>query len=878
MDERIKTRNAFEEVETLSQSDFFEIEITTKSGKTEMRSHPLPEKNVFNQYKSLETITGEIVKEFLGKEIYEEDAHLSEKNCKEIIENGLTFFMSSQYKTKHSGLLSICPAVLTAMKLWKKLPESSEDKDKLFKAINAGITAIFKIIYRGREQSIDNNLPVFDASPYEYGTGDFKRGLDGKSYIDSISWAVPVFLRILNLSEEKDNKKVPVFTDKNLREQAAFLAMWCLKYVNESMVSYTDEYDKDDSGKPKKYLGWSFTKLDNSENAERSLYFTYAVSTIYLSFYAEYQEIIDSLRTIEREMKRELIEKEKKDKGEHYDEDELRLSLYKLGEIYWNKKKEMEDKKKNVEKIINDKKRALEEYEKKKEWETADKSEDSQSENPEEEISKKNVTNEAGKLRFDILRLEGINKALNTLTNRDYDQKIKEMEYFNEGSKILDEEKGQLSILKKHLEDVSEEIWENIEDKLEETFFYEDIRSTTATKEAIENGGQTNALFTGLLQIGIILNCGYDLKIRNEKYEKKEEGEKEYQKMQDAMLLHVQKTQRFFDYLEDNDKAFGVDSLILRFSEKINEDNNKEMGTDRALAEKLRKHYIRVCSLTPLLLKTNNLLSKYVVQYPQKQMGESLDRIDQKRFIDKSKGKNEYHWFWETDAYHAISNYYYVGAIFDFYDYYKDYEMYYVEKYKNIMKALKDDLKFTGEVQKHRQEIEDKITDIKKEHDKEIDEKNEKIKELEEKIETSDIGKEIVANINEVISTSTCLEDPEFLKKIIIGIRKQLAKELAERYETSGVENKEDLENLTKPLEPKNKTLFSLLQALAADIILSSAIDANEEEDTGMLTGLQDSSPAKYALNRGGLLINGGLIGKLFALMFKNFSWQKREK
>jgi hypothetical protein len=868
MDETKKTRNAFE-LENKSRSEKFIIKIKTKNGEEE-REHPLPKKKVFDQYKDLKTITGEIVKDFLSETIYKEDAHLSEKSYKEIIEDGITFFMSSQYKIRHSGLLSICPAVLTAMKLWKELPKSS-GRDKLFDAIKDGITAIFKIIYRDKEQSIDDSRPVFDASPYE--TSSFTRGLDGKSYIDSISWAVPVFLRILNLSEEKDNKKVPVFTDKNLRRQAEFLAMWCLKYVNESMVSCTDKDEKDEKGEPKEYWGWNFTKLDNNENAERSLYFTYAVSTIYLSFYAEYQKIIDSLRTIEKEMKREEELIEKKNDGDDVD-DEIQLNLCELDKKYWENKNELEEKKKDVEKRIKDKKRDLKNIEN-KEQETADAPEDSQLENSEEENIKKNVTKESEKISYDISRLESIKDALNTLINPDYAERIKVFSYFNEDSKILDEKTGQLSILKKHLEDVSEEIWENIEDKFEETFFYEDIKATTATKEAIENGGQTNALFTGLLQIGIILNCGYDLKIL-EKYEKKEEGLKEYQKMQDAMLLHVQKTQRFFDYLEDNDKAFGADSLILRFTEKINEDNNKEMGIDRTLAERLRKYYIRVCSLTPLLLKTNHLLSKYVVQYPQKQMGESLDRIDQKRFIDKSKNKKEYRWFWETDAYHAISNYYYVGAIFDFYEYYEVYERYYVEKYEEIVKALKDDLKFTEAVQQHRQEIEDKIKDVEKEHKKEIKALDEEINTLSEKSKKSDIGKDIAENIIKLINSSECLEDREFLKKIIIGIRKQLSKELVARYEGTK-EDHEVLEKLTKPLQPKDDTLFSLLQALAADIILPSAIEANKDDDTEMLKGLHEDTPAKYALNKGGQLIKSGLLGRLFALMFKNFSWQNEK-
>ena len=806
--------------------------------------HHLPKEGVFKQYEDLDIIASFIAKELLGEEIFS-PADISNIGYKDIINGGLIYFMSSEYGQRRTGLLSIGPALLTAMKIWRAIPQESSNKSKLFANINVGIEAIFKIIYRDGEHILNDDVPVFDASPYE--SDIFSKGLKGKSYIDSISWAVPVFLRILNMTEKKDNKKGFVF-DENLRKKSEFLAKWCLKYVNNCMVS-------NDSGKTP--LGWSFTRLDKYKGAERSLYFTYAASTIYLSFYAEYEKYIEAFRTLDRESSN-------MDEDESNSDDKNKSSVIRieLSEKYWeNKNGELDREYEKVSVIL----------------EKAEAQEDDKIEDFEENKN----------------RLRAIKKALELLRDPDNADEINFLIAFNDENRITNEVKtegglidkiGQLSRLKWNLEQVAAGIWDNIKDKLEEKFLYEDINATIAGNDAIENGGQTNALFTGLLQIGIILNCAYDVKI------KKEKSQKEYERMQDAMFLHVQRVQRFFDKLEGEGRSFGVDSLILRFMEKINEGGGQSTGlSDMALAEKLRKANIKVCSLTPMLLKTNNLLSEYVIQYPQKQMGASLLRISQKRFFDKTnKDKERYRWFWETDGYHAISNYYYIGAIFDFYAYYRKYEQSYVKRYENMRQDLLRDLNFTDQVKKHYQNIADEKTQLIEEYQLMLKAKDEEIDKERAKVKKSEIGDNLVGNINRVIEEdSKYFDTPKFYARIIKGIREQLAKELVERYEEyKPEEDKAILEELKTPIAPKDDGLFSLMQALLADVILNTAIAYNRKPDsTGEIkefsqdelkkAGIQS---AEYTLIGRRQLIKDGLIGRLFSLMFSMFNWNKADK
>ncbi|MCL2283172.1 MAG: hypothetical protein FWC26_07635 [Fibromonadales bacterium] len=862
---KVAISNPFEMPKTRKAAHYKDVIL---QGDVEKITHEILEDKevVFKRYRPLAGISNSIATELNGIRAYNDykeyeeykDKKLSEIPYKDIMNKGLLFFMSTDAGLKRTGLLSLCPALLTGIKLYSKMSEKSEStsytsKTMLLDNIKNGVEAVFKFIYRDKPWRGKSDIePVFDASPYESEAFNSKtEDSDGRSYMDSISWAVPLFLQIMNLVEDKNDKDEKFVFDEDYRKKAKDLIKWCLDYVNNAVLTTEKKEKKDDKEVPyQRPIGWNFSKIEASENAkaQSSLYFTYAAASTYLSLYEAYEVIIDNLQTLNRAVDNKEILLEENDKN----------AILLRSQDHFTK----------VQK-------AIDAYENTIHEEVDDKAE----------------------------KVENLNKALNEIRNCD-NRKLEEYYFFNNGKsaefngKIYDvdvinekDSLGPITRLKWNLEKISSDIWEVVKDKLEDKFVYDDFNFKEATDDAIKSGGQTNALFAGLLLINICLYSKYDFVVyytqSSERFSDGSEkfGKKAFNNMQNTMLLHIQRTQRFFDKLEKG-KEFGVDSLILRFSEDFEDENDHET------AKRLRKQLIRITSLTPMLLKTNNLVSQFVVKYPQKQMGESLDRIGEKRFKDKDSKPR---WSWEADGYHAMSNYYYVGAIFDFYDYHEKYEKKYIS-YTDNVKELREQLiekeEYSESVQKYyqrnKERLRDKEEELIKEHSKELEKYNKGLEEYYKKLEAKDaelqtvrnnsgIGEKFVEEITKVV-VNTINNKPEFLKEIINGFRKQLAKEVFERYSKypHPKENKEDLEKLKEPIESKDDSLFSLLQALVTDIVLQSAIKGTNEG--GMIRELGNSfgdhTIAKVALNGSEQMIRDGKLDKLFAKTFDTVNWK----
>jgi hypothetical protein len=276
---------------------------------------------VFKRYKPLSEISDNIVEEFIAKKsnsIYNEpNTDVSKIPYKRIISSGLTFFMSTDTGLKRTGLLSLFPALSTGIKLYSEMPES-ENKTELLSKIIIGVEAVFRIIYRveeGNWYENPNRIPVFDASPYEsdaFYTGKDAKDFNGRSYIDSISWAVTLFLKIINLVDENEQ----FIFDEVYRKEARDLIKWCLNYVNNAVltIDVRNEKDgnkdyrrleaKDEKEEKKDYkrpIGWNFSKIvTKTAESQSSLYFTYAAASIYVAIYEEYKDFIDNWQTLNR--------------------------------------------------------------------------------------------------------------------------------------------------------------------------------------------------------------------------------------------------------------------------------------------------------------------------------------------------------------------------------------------------------------------------------------------------------------------------------------------------------------------------------------------------------------------------------------------------
>jgi hypothetical protein len=803
--------------------------------------HKTPANDVFKEYRDLSEISKSIARELIGDDAYEDvdESKLDKLEYTQIRDQGLLFFMSADAGFRRTGLLSLLPAILTGIKLYST-PESEtkadalekikKTKDELLSKITKGIEAVFKFIYRGNDWRKDSNRkPVFDASPYEsdaFYTGSDKEGLNGRSYIGTISWAIILFLKIIYLVD--DNKK-PVF-DK-YRKEAEKLIKWCLSYVNEAVLTFDAKNKNDDDKDYKRPVGWNFSKIVTSsrdekvQRAQSSLYFTYEAASMYLAIYEEYKDIIYNLQTFNR-----VYDKYKDKEGIFpLKENKYHINNFKQAEeaidVYAKTFSSQEEREQDDD--LNNLKEAL------------------------------TVLKKCDKRKIEDYY------SFNDEKSAQYNGKIYKVNELNDKKSL-----GSISQLKWNLEKISEDFWEKAKSLLEDNFVYDDFSFNVATAEAIQSGGQTNALFAGLLHISICLYSTYDLVVyyTEDKDNSGRTGKKAYNDMQNTMLLHIQKVQRFFDKLQEKGKEFGTNSLILRFPETFS-DEAKEDGilTDLETAEKLRKQLIKITSLTPMLLKTNNLISQYIVKYPQKQMGEAIDRIGQKRFYDRKKDK--YCWFWESDGYHAMSNYYYVGAIFFFFFYYDTYEKEFISRYADLRKTLERDLDYTESVQAYYQKKADEVEQLEEKHKNELKAKDDEMKAELAKAKKSEIGAELVSNINKVVETAEYFDKPEFLRKIINGLRKQLANDISDRYKNRN-QDEEDLEELKNPIDPKDDSFFSLLQALAVDIILQSAIEAKKDESVGKLKkGLGGSFEgyklAKVASIGGKKLIKEGLINML---------------
>lgn len=239
------------------------------------------------------------------------------------------------------------------------------------------------------------------------------------------------------------------------------------------------------------------------------------------------------------------------------------------------------------------------------------------------------------------------------------------------------DENGAFTILKESSVEFAESLWtkgfgtsENsipFKNNMAKGPCFED--GSTVNMEVIRLSSHNNAFFNNLFVIGIILNSAYDVKVKNDSEEK-------YNEMLDIFQLSIQNTQRCYKEIANEGLLYKIDSYILDFSERVDA-NNAE------LAKQLRKVNIAAVPLMPLILKNNNLMSQYVVRYPQKQMTESLkDIIANKK--NRSGGES---WVWDKDGFNAITNYYYVDALISFYRYYEKFEAPFIAGEKDFKSA-----------------------------------------------------------------------------------------------------------------------------------------------------------------------------------------------
>lgn len=250
-----------------------------------------------------------------------------------------------------------------------------------------------------------------------------------------------------------------------------------------------------------------------------------------------------------------------------------------------------------------------------------------------------------------------------------------------------------------------------------------------------------NALFNTLFSVIILIASGVA-----DDYEEYMPQERYFEWLQSA-------TQNVYDCYCDLDKAnklYIVEQYTLNFNELILPDLNK-------YASYLRKQRIQSLSLVPLMIRSYNLVSQYLIQYPQKQMINYLELIMKSRYTNKN---SEREWLWDKDGYDININTVFISSLFDFYSYYEQFEAPYISTEATIaQKEKENDLLIEKTIRENKKIIEEKNSEI----EKVIYEKN-----------NLDIVKGVKEIAKEVLQEQLIKLLPDILKKVTnyLGERK----------------------------------------------------------------------------------------------------------
>ncbi len=265
---------------------------------------------------------------------------------------------------------------------------------------------------------------------------------------------------------------------------------------------------------------------------------------------------------------------------------------------------------------------------------------------------------------------------------------------------------------------LAKEVWRLTREHLADKFFYNDLE-TTLSEEDISIATTSDALFNTVYIINIMLDAGLDEALDLKKQiassdESMHEAEREYNDLFEACQVASQKAFRTYEKLKTKGKEYIVEQFLVGF--------NESFTVHREKVKELRKLRMRVFTLMPLLIRTNNVISEYLIKYPQVNMRKYLRYILENRY---EKG-NKFKWIWENDGFFSCSNYYYVSALGEFYNYYENYESKFIDNYteneanratikKDYLKELQAPGGEISDLKKALKEKEDEVVDLKKE-------------------------------------------------------------------------------------------------------------------------------------------------------------------
>ena len=204
---------------------------------------------------------------------------------------------------------------------------------------------------------------------------------------------------------------------------------------------------------------------------------------------------------------------------------------------------------------------------------------------------------------------------------------------------------------------IGDRAWSLFRNVLKSDFFSDNFSPNfkVITKDEILNSSRSSVLFNTLYVIFILFYSYTNSR-----------NEAESEEIINSMNLALQLIQNFYDELRTSGKESIVDRHIIAFDQP--HETIKDFG------KLLNEETIQASPFLPMLVKANNLIAYYILEFPQQQMREFFDMM-----LDaQMDGKND--WLWDKRKYDLLSTERYLESIADFFDYYDKYERSYADK------------------------------------------------------------------------------------------------------------------------------------------------------------------------------------------------------
>lgn len=271
-----------------------------------------------------------------------------------------------------------------------------------------------------------------------------------------------------------------------------------------------------------------------------------------------------------------------------------------------------------------------------------------------------------------LLYLSGVDRVTFEGINEESDEYKKFKAYFD----IVNEDDAYYT-LEHQIKESAQNAWELVKGGIDNNFYNYNL-SGVIDRKAIESSSSTDALFNNIFVINNVISGGLDEDLRDmlaneEDDEKMNRLQSELDDMLETLQAALQRTIRYNKVLKSKQKDYIVNDYIISCSESFTGELSRK-------AQELRKKRIKAFTLSPLLVKTNNLISEFLAQYPQIDMIKYLDDLLMKNrstveMPDPNGEANSFYiWIWENGEYLVTSNYYYLISLSSFYDYIDKYE------------------------------------------------------------------------------------------------------------------------------------------------------------------------------------------------------------